>query len=151
MRPRAATPADVPALVALGEAAYARYVPRLDGREPPAMRPDFAEHIAEGAVRVVDGADGIEAYLIAYTQDGALVIENVAVAPGRQGAGRGRGLLAFAEDLARARGLGRLRLYTNVVMTENQRLYARLGYAETGRSTFGAGFERVHYEKSLRE
>jgi GNAT superfamily N-acetyltransferase len=145
MTPRLATPADAPALAALAEAAYAVYVPRLDGREPPAMRPDFPARIAAGAVWLVEGPD---AYLIAWPEADALMVENLAVAPGRQGRGLGRGLLAFAESLARSHGLALTRLYTNLVMTENQRLYERLGYVETHRSTLGV-FVRVHYEKRL--
>lgn len=54
----------------------------------------------------------------------------------------GRRLLAFAEAEAMRRGYSEVRLYTNVLMnvlmTENRRLYAAIGYEETGRGT-GAG------------
>jgi hypothetical protein len=45
-------------------------------------------------------------------------------------------------------GLTKLRLYTNVVMTENQAIYAHLGYRETRRETED-GYQRVYLEKDL--
>jgi hypothetical protein len=57
--------------------------------------------------------------------------------------------MQFAEEQARQRGLTRLDLYTNEVMTENQAIYARLGYRETARRTED-GYRRVYLEKHLR-
>jgi hypothetical protein len=39
-------------------------------------------------------------------------------------------------------------LYTNEAMVENRRLYARLGYAETGRRVED-GYRRVFFRKRL--
>ena len=39
-------------------------------------------------------------------------------------------------------------LYTHVLMTENQALYRRLGYVETGRVT-EKGFDRVYMQLNL--
>jgi ribosomal protein S18 acetylase RimI-like enzyme len=76
------------------------------------------------------------------------VVNNVAVAPACQGQGRGRALLAFAEDEARRRGLPEIRLHTNAAMAGNIVMYPRLGYTETGRETRG-GFDRVLFVKLL--
>jgi ribosomal protein S18 acetylase RimI-like enzyme len=78
----------------------------------------------------------------------ALLIENVAVDPEAQGTGLGRQLMDFAEDEARRRGLGRLRLYTNEVMTENLAIYEHLGYHEVDRRSQD-GYRRVFMEKLL--
>ena len=56
--------------------------------------------------------------------------------------------MAFAEAEARRHGWREIRLYTHVLMTENQALYCRLGYAETHRVT-EHGFERVYMSKPL--
>ncbi|MEM7500188.1 MAG: GNAT family N-acetyltransferase [Pseudomonadota bacterium] len=145
----AARTSQIPALEALAAAAYARYVPRL-GYEPPAMRPDFAQQIARGAVEIAGCPDGLLAYLIHF-QDGAdWVVDNLAVAPAAQGQGLGRALLAHAETRARAAGAARLTLFTNLVMTENQALYRRLGFTETGRRPY-KGTHIVDYAKSLDE
>lgn len=55
----------------------------------------------------------------------------------------------FAEHQARRLRAARLVLYTNEVMTENQAIYARLGYREVERKTVD-GYPRVYMEKPLR-
>jgi ribosomal protein S18 acetylase RimI-like enzyme len=77
-----------------------------------------------------------------------LLLDNIAVAPAHQGTGLGRRLLGFAEEEAARRGYSEIRLYTHRTMTENQHLYARVGYEETGRGT-EAGYERVFMRKRL--
>ncbi len=79
--------------------------------------------------------------------DGTLLVDNVAVAPSAQGKGLGRALIAFAEAEAQRRGLCEVRLYTNVLMTENLALYGRLGFRETGRVS-EKGYERVYMAKA---
>ena len=78
-----------------------------------------------------------------------LLLDNIAVSPARQGSGLGRRLLAFAEAEALRRGYAEIRLYTHQTMEENQRLYASIGYEETGRGT-EAGYDRVFMRKQLR-
>jgi ribosomal protein S18 acetylase RimI-like enzyme len=62
----------------------------------------------------------------------------------------GRRLLAFAEDEALRRGYREIRLYTHETMVKNQRLYASIGYEETGRGS-EAGYNRVFMRKRLRD
>lgn len=47
-----------------------------------------------------------------------------------------------------ARGLNRLSLYTNEVMTENLAIYSRLGYREVDRRE-AEGYRRVFMEKYI--
>jgi ribosomal protein S18 acetylase RimI-like enzyme len=77
-----------------------------------------------------------------------LFVENVAVAPDRQGQGLGRAVLGFAEDEARRRGLPELRLYTNAAMADNLAFYPRLGFREVERRS-EHGFSRVFFVKRL--
>jgi ribosomal protein S18 acetylase RimI-like enzyme len=79
---------------------------------------------------------------------GHLLLDNIAVAPGRQGFGFGRLLLTFAEAEAMRRGYRQVRLHTHQTMVEDQRLYAAMGYEETGRG-IEAGYERVFMRKRL--
>jgi hypothetical protein len=58
--------------------------------------------------------------------------------------------MEFAEEVARRRGLDRVSLYTNEVMTENLSMYGHLGYREVARRT-EAGYRRVFMEKALGE
>jgi GNAT superfamily N-acetyltransferase len=112
--------------------AYGHYVERI-GMRPIPMDADYAALAGSGFVSVADD-DGAVAGLIVLVPDrDHLLVENVAVEPARQGQGVGRALLAFAEARAAELGVGELRLYTHVKMTENQALYAHLGYHEVER------------------
>jgi GNAT superfamily N-acetyltransferase len=118
------------------------------GREPAPMTADYPALIAAGEVWVIRADDGIAGVLVMRTQGSGLLVENVAVAPGRQGQGLGRALMAFAEEHARTEGLGEVLLYTNERMTENLRFYPALGYTESGRG-MQDGFARVFYRKAI--
>ena len=145
MDPRPATAADLPAIREVVGAAYARYLSRMD--QPPApMLADYGAAVDAGQLWVTGRP---VAGLIELTEAGdALHVGNVAVRPGSQGTGLGRLLMDFAERRAILLGLTRLSLYTNEVMTENQAIYAHLGYHEVGRHTED-GYRRVYMEKLL--
>jgi GNAT superfamily N-acetyltransferase len=123
-RIRKATAADLPTVREIIDAAYGMYLPRMD-RPPAPMLRDYAPAIEMGVLWLTgDPPDA----LISFTPaDGGLLVENVAVHPRAQGTGLGRRLMEFAEAEAARMGLTKLRLYTNVVMTENQAIYAHLG------------------------
>jgi ribosomal protein S18 acetylase RimI-like enzyme len=112
------------------------------------MLDDHAARVSAGVVWVIEDGDGISGVLVLLPEADHLLLDNIAVAPARQGTGLGRRLLSFAEAEAVRRGYTEIRLYTNVLMTENQRLYAAIGYEETGRFT-DAGYERVFMRKRL--
>jgi ribosomal protein S18 acetylase RimI-like enzyme len=145
---RPALPADAAPVAACVRAAYAGYVERI-GREPAPMAADYEALITAGAVWVAHDAGEVVGVLVLHVRGDALLIENVAVRPDRQGLGLGSALVTFAEEHARRAGLAEVTLYTNARMTENLRFYPALGYAETGRG-FQDGFDRVFYRKQLR-
>jgi ribosomal protein S18 acetylase RimI-like enzyme len=99
-------------------------------------------------VWVIEEGTSIVGILVLLPRPDHLLLDNIAVAPSHQGFGFGRRLLAFAEAEATRRGYCEIRLYTHETMTENQRLYAAIGYEETGRGT-EAGYERVFMRKQL--
>jgi ribosomal protein S18 acetylase RimI-like enzyme len=138
---------DARAVAECVRAAYAHYVERI-GREPAPMTADYEALIDAGEVWVARAGEDVAGVLVLRPQPPALQLENIAVAPGRQGQGLGRALMAFAEDRARAEGLAEVVLYTNERMTENLRFYPALGYAETGRAVQD-GFARVFYRKAV--
>lgn len=144
---RPAGAADRAAVEAMVAAAYAPWVARL-GQRPGPLRDDYASRIAQGAVHVAERDGAITGVLVTLPRPGALLLDNVAVAPAAQGRGLGRALIAFAEGLARARGAARVTLYTHERMAENLTLYPRLGYVETGRGVQD-GYPRVFFEKRL--
>jgi GNAT superfamily N-acetyltransferase len=145
--PRPARPDEAPALRDLVRAAYAKYVPRLN-REPAPMLDDYATRIAAGQAWVLEEDGALVGALILEDEPDALLLYNIAVAPGAQGAGIGRRLMAFTEAEARRRGYALLRLYTNEMMVENVAMYPRLGFTETHRGS-EAGHRRVYFEKRL--
>lgn len=152
LRIRPAQAADLAAITACAEAAYAKYVVRI-GKKPAPMVADFASQIAAGQVQVAVAQSGsadeeLLGYVVCYPKDGQLHLENVAVRPEAQGRGAGRALIDFVEDKARTDGLPAVELYTNAKMTENLALYPALGYRETERRTED-GFDRVFFIKEL--
>jgi ribosomal protein S18 acetylase RimI-like enzyme len=148
-RIRAATSADLPVVQQIVEDAYRHYISRI-GKPPGPMFDDYAARISEGVVWVIEEGSGVAGIIVLKPQPEYLLLDNIAISPARQGSGLGRRLLAFAEAEARHRGYREIRLYTHRTMTENQRLYAAIGYEETGRGT-ADGYERVFMRKRLTE
>jgi ribosomal protein S18 acetylase RimI-like enzyme len=148
-RIRAATAADVPVIANIVEQAYRHYIARI-GKPPGPMLDDYAARVSEGAVWVLEEAAGITAIIVLLPKPNYLLLDNIAVSPARQGLGLGRRLIAFAEAEALRRGYREIRLYTHQTMVENQRLYASIGYQETGRGS-EAGYDRVFMRKRLCE
>jgi ribosomal protein S18 acetylase RimI-like enzyme len=112
------------------------------------MLDDYPARVSEGVVWVAEEGTVIAAVIVLVPAPNYLLLDNIAVSPGRQGLGLGRRLLAFAEDEALRRGYREIRLYTHQTMVENQRLYASIGYEETGRGA-EAGYDRVFMRKQL--
>lgn len=146
-RLRPAAPSDEAALVAIAQAAYARYVVRI-GRRPAPMDPDFARLIAAGEVTACEDAGVVVGFIVWRAAPDHVFIDNVAVDPAHHGKGYGRAMLTWIEEETGRRGLDTLRLYTNAKMTENLALYPRLGWVVTGRLVED-GFDRVYFSKTL--
>ena len=145
---RRATVDDLPAIKAVIDAAYARYLSRMD--KPPApMSRDYRPSVEAGTTWVT-GSPGspLTAVLTLYPRDDHMYVENIAVDPSAQGRGLGRALMEFAEQEAARRSLGRMAQVTHEAMSENQAIYARLGYVEIERRVED-GFRRIYMEKPL--
>jgi ribosomal-protein-alanine acetyltransferase len=78
-------------------------------------------------------------------------LTSIAVADGAAGRGLGRQLLAAAEERAKERGCGRLRLEVRADNRAAQRLYEKAGYArfETVPDYYEDGESAYRYEKVL--
>ncbi len=147
MRP--ATVHDVAAIEAIVQAAYSPYIARI-GRKPGPMLEDYRQRVEAGDVQVLENARQVQGFIVLLEADGALLLDNLAVALEAQGLGFGRLLLDFAEQQAIDAGFAVIRLYTNEAMTENIALYHRRGYVETHRAE-EHGLRRVYMTKPLQE
>jgi len=128
--------------------AYRHYIARM-GKPPGPMLDDYAARVLEGVVWVLEEGSVIAGIIVLLPAPDYLLLDNIAISPARQGLGLGRRLLGFAEAEALRRGYCEIRLYAHQTMVENQRLYASIGYEETGRGT-EAGYDRVFMRKQLR-
>src|SRR5260221_1750834 len=129
---RTARPEDRAAVEAIVDAAYSVYIERI-GKPLGRMLDDYVRLIGEGAVSVLEDADGaIAALIVLLAKPDHLLLDNIAVRPDRQGRGLGRRLIAFAEDTARRLGYAQLQLYKHATMTQYIGLYTRVGFPETG-------------------
>jgi GNAT superfamily N-acetyltransferase len=146
-RIRIANTADVSAVTRIVECAYRHYIPRM-GKPPGPMLDDYSARASEGVVWVIEDAKTIVGILVLLPKPDHLLLDNIAVSPSHQGRGFGRRLLEFAEAEALRQGYQEIRLYTHETMIENQRLYAAIGYKETGHGT-ETGYERVFMRKQL--
>lgn len=145
MRP--ATADDVAAIEAIVDAAYSPYIERI-GRKPGPMLEDYRQLVEAGGVHVLDNAGTVQGFVILLAGDGALLLDNLAVAPDAQGLGFGRLLMEFAERHAIDAGYATIQLYTHETMIENIALYTRRGYVETHRAV-ERGLRRVYMTKRL--
>ena len=143
-----ATPDDAPAVRALVRAAYAKWVPII-GREPQPMMADYDHAVSNHIVDLLFVDDELTALIELVVEPDCVLIENVAVRPDQAGRGHGRALLAHAVKVARSKGRGRLRLYTNRLMVENIALYRRLGYAIDREETTPDGRRVVHMSVTI--
>jgi ribosomal protein S18 acetylase RimI-like enzyme len=142
---RPATAADVPAVRSVTDAAYHPYIERI-GVVPQPMEADHAADVAAGKVYVT--GDPVAGLVVVEARADHLFLDSIAVRPDAHGTGVGRLLLRFVDAHARALGLPEVRLYTNAMMWENQRIYPKYGYEVVERRVDGP-YDRVHYRKRL--
>jgi GNAT superfamily N-acetyltransferase len=135
---RPAVSSDAARIRDLTRAAYAKWV-ALIGREPLPMQADYERALAEHTIDllIVDGA--LAGLIETILRPDCLWIENVAVAPERQGRGFGRLLLDHAERRAVQSGRTEIRLLTNQAFAANLELYARRGYSVDRTEPFRGG------------
>lgn len=144
---RAATADDVPQLAELVDAAYGHYVERI-GRPPRPMTVDYEQVVRDRQVFVAERDGEMAGLIVLGPAEEGFLVDNVAVRPPHQGNGVGRSLLEHAEVAARDAGYESVYLYTHEKMTENQALYARIGYVEYDRRDHG-GATVVYLRKQL--
>jgi GNAT superfamily N-acetyltransferase len=146
---RRATPADVPAAMAIIGAALADYGLPFEpqGRDADVAafgrRADNDDFIAElGGPGTAVGLASVGP----HGDWGVAWLSKVFVARGARGQGIGRALVVAAEDAARSRGYTRMGLRTRTVFREAIALYESLGYAAThDRTAILESGDRVYF------
>lgn len=145
---RIAGPEDLSIVQQIADKAFRRYVAAI-GRKPAPMTDDFDDLIKKGwlYVSLADNGD-IQGYVVCEPLDEAMHLENIAVSENYRGKGVGKKLINFCEEHATTLGYDAVELYTNEKMVDNIKMYAHLGYAETGRR-HDSGYNRVYFRKTL--
>jgi ribosomal-protein-alanine N-acetyltransferase len=124
---RPATPADIPAILALEEAcAEAAHWSEAQYRE---MLSAPHRHL----LLVADDAGALLGFVALQTATPEWELENLAVAPAARGRGIGRGLIAAAQDVARQQRAEAIHLEVRESNAAARVLYAGAGFAESGR------------------
>lgn len=144
---RAATPADVPAVVALVTSAYRGEISKagwtteadlLDGEriDPDVLRTDIERPLSQVLLAEREGALLACAHVAVENpqqQRGTGYFGMFSVAPGLQGSGVGKLVLAEAERIARDQfGCDRMRMTVIDLRDELIAFYERRGYTRTG-------------------
>ncbi|WP_369245508.1 GNAT family N-acetyltransferase [Streptomyces sp. R41] len=142
---RSAVAADVPVVKAVIDAAFHPYIARI-GLVPAPMEADHAANVAAGQVFVT--GKPVTGLVVVEEREEHLYLDIIAVHPDAHGKGIGRRLLHFVDARARELGLPEIRLLTNALMWENQKIYPRYGYEVVERRVDGP-YDRIHYRKRL--
>ena len=145
---RPANETDASKVAELVKAAYGHYVERI-GMLPRPMTEDYSQVIRNRRVTVAESQGEVAGVIVTVINDEGFLIDNVAVHPSHRGKGLGKALLEFAEADARRAEFDSIYLYTHEKMTENQAIYARIGYFEYDRRSQG-DFSLVYMRKHLK-
>ncbi len=144
---RRGLPGDVAAIAALTTEAYAKWVPVI-GCAPLPMLADYAQAIRDHRFDLLVRGEALVGLIETVGTADHLLIANVAVKPSCQGQGLGRRLMAHAEALGEAAGVGCVRLYVNKFFAANIALYESLGYRIDGEDEVDGRF-RFHMSKPI--
>ena len=142
-----ATARNASDVYAVVDAAFARYLSRMDGPPAPLLA-DYTRLCERGDVTALRVGRRIVAVMVSSIIGRTLEIETLAVHPMFEGQGHGTNMLEWAVDRAMEHGANAVTLYTNAVMHEAQDFWAAQGFVETGRRVED-GFDRVYYRRSL--
>lgn len=151
---RPATSADARVLAATIAAGFAQYRGRLVP-ESGAFRETadgIAAELGKGAGAILAERNGtVVGCVMTRTMDGDLYFGRLSVLPAARGIGVARRLIDAVEAEARRRGLPGVRLGVRIALPDNQRLFAAMGYRETGREAH-PGFDHptsINMRKAL--
>lgn len=138
---------DVERMSSCVKKAYQHYVERM-GMEPGPMLDDYDNRIPNDYAFVVKDSDIIIGILVLIIDEHQCLLDNVAVDPEFSGRGIGKKLIKFAEPTALEMSFSEIELYTHEAMTENIKIYQKLGY-HISRWITEKGFNRIYMAKTI--
>lgn len=147
MAPRRATAHDIPAIVALTEAAYLPNESIIGAPSLPRIA-DYAQVLAEHEIWLAESTRGLDGVLVLEEEPEKFTVWSIAVSPEAAGKKVGSALMAFADARAIERGHDAIHLYTNAKLTDRIGWYERLGYQITHHEE-RADRRLVHMRKPL--
>jgi len=128
---RSATAADVPAIVALVNAAFAVEKAFVDGERTSAE--EIHQLLGKGVFLLADGDAGAPAACAYVEQRGyRAYLGMLSVDPARQGAGLGKQMMTVAVEYCRSRRVRSLDIKILSLRTELPPFYRKLGFVEEG-------------------
>lgn len=136
---RTAQNGDVPALVRLINAAFIEEQFVFDGDR--INKEEMQAFMETGQFLIVEDSADFAACVYVEVRNDRGYLGLLAVAPGRQGEGLGRALVAAAEDYFRAEGCCAVDLRIISPRTPLPPFYRHLGYAEIGTAAFSPSLE----------
>lgn len=139
----AATPADLPAIMAIEQEAFSDPWSARSFRDALAHAPIYFA-CARTATAAESGVAGVAGYVVAWFAADEGEIANLAVAPSAWGGGIGRRLLDAALEEGRRRGAAAVYLEVRDSNDRARRLYASAGFEEVGR-------RRKYYERPVED
>ncbi len=141
---------DVEVIRNLVHNAYAKWA-QLIGRRPKPMNADYERAVQTHVIELAyEDGTLVGLYEIIPAAD-HLLLENIAIAPVHQRKGLGHRLMVRIEALARARGLDKVRLYTNKAFDTNLTFYEKLGYSIEREEPIKTGGTLVHLVKVVKK
>lgn len=127
---RRASTVDIPAIVALTEAAYLPNESIIGVPSLPRIA-DYTKVLAEHEVWLAETGAEFDGVLVLQEEPAKFTLWSIAVSPAATGRKIGSTLINFAEERARALGHDAIHLYTHARLAERIGWYERLGYQTT--------------------
>jgi ribosomal protein S18 acetylase RimI-like enzyme len=146
---RRASSHDIPAIVALTEAAYLPNESIIGVPSLPRIA-DYRQVLAEHEVWLAESDGALDAVLVLEEEPAKFTLWSIAVAPAATGKKLGSMLMDFTEERARALGHDAVHLYTHARLSDRIGWYERLGYQITHYEDL-PDRRLVHMRKSLQE
>lgn len=145
---RRASSDDIPAIVALTEAAYLPNESIIGVPSLPRIA-DYHQVLAEHEIWLAESDGALDGVLVLEDGPAKFTLWSIAVSPAATGKKIGSTLMSFTEERAKALGHDAIHLYTHEKLADRIGWYERLGYQVTHYEDL-PDRRLVHMRKSLR-